>query len=252
VPGEDVKMFTRSSLTSKAFGAGVVMAAMLHPVMSYELVADCVPGSIVQSLNETEGRIGFYTKALQQIMNSTVGDLKLLAEGDNSACIEAMNAINTESVMKQDVTTQFKMTQLGLKSAMQEASEEKSYLYVFFVKGFTPMKYITDCVPGGVAGTLNQTMGKIGFYTKALQTILPNLLGDLRYLGVSDSAGPCMEAQNRINTGNATSLHLLRKHMRDDVAEVDLFKGLAKADGNKTYMYVFENKMWNKTKSWWI
>jgi len=227
-------------------------AALLQPSFSYYLVANCVPGSIVASLNQTKGFVGLYTKALQTILPSTYGDMKLLAKG--SDCMAAASAVNSNKVLLGNVLDKYKMKNVGLFEALSEASVTEDYLYVFETKGFVPMQSIADCVPGDVVASLNQTKGFIVLYTKALQQILPGIFGDLKFLGVAPNASACNSVQNMINTGrsdNATYLSQL-KNGTLGLKEVAAWDFLKKGDGNFTYMYVFDNVMWNKTTEWWV
>mmetsp|Transcript_51300 Transcript_51300/g.92423 ORF Transcript_51300/g.92423 Transcript_51300/m.92423 type:complete len:238 (-) Transcript_51300:454-1167(-) len=230
----------------------VAFAASLTPSFSYYLVANCVPGSIVASLNQTQGRVGLYTKALQTILPSTYGDLKLLAKGTN--CMSAASAVNSNSIILGGVLDNYKMENVGLFEALTLANVTEDYLYVFETKGFVPMQSIADCVPGDVVASLNQTKGFIVLYTKALQQILPGIFGDLKFLGVAPNASACNSVQNMINTGrsdNATYLSQL-KNGTLGLKEVAAWDFLKKGDGNFTYMYVFDNVMWNKTTEWWV
>jgi len=223
---------------------------LLVPCAGYKYVANCVPGEIAGSLNQTKGLIIGYVKALQTILPDIYGDMKLMAVGDSASCGLASTDINSNFVTPDQILklpkTYPNMHEVGILKGIKKANFTKSYLYVFTNKYEVDYSMIANCVPGSVAATLNQTKGLIIAYTKALQTILPSLYGDMKYLGVGESDG-CIDAMNAINQGNHSVYDLLKKGTYDTMSEVGILKGLKKANENKSYLYVFNNGMWNGT-----
>mmetsp|Transcript_91719 Transcript_91719/g.163243 ORF Transcript_91719/g.163243 Transcript_91719/m.163243 type:complete len:248 (-) Transcript_91719:40-783(-) len=210
---------------------------------AYKRIANCVPGPMMDIV----GRPALYTKVLEVLMPGLYGDLKLLSKGEEGDCMDAANAINSNSILMENVNSVYHMEELGVLKSMEVYDNTTSYLYVFDNAQFQDFHYIGNCVPGGVVGTLNQTGGRIALYTVALQTILPSLLGDLKFLG-SGNTEDCLAAQNAINTGNETMLELLKDKTSDlDINQVGIIKGLDIADNMSNYLFVFENAMWNHT-----
>lgn len=236
-----------------AISARALVAALcICRVQCYWYVANCVPGTVVSSLNETKGVIGLYTKALQTLLPTTYDSLDLLALGENEDCLDAANAINSNSVMLNDIPKKYNMDKVGILNAFKKANEDQSYLYVFHTKGFQPYYYISTCASGGIVADLNQTEGKIALYSLALKQLLPNVYGNVMYIGQSETALDCMEAMNSINAANSTALRLLKKGGTFNLKEVGLLEGLHKGNVDATYLYVFKNIMWDKKAEWWV
>jgi hypothetical protein len=246
----------------------LALALQSLPVLSYKQLATCIPGTSVAGQEETQGLIGPYAQALQKMIPS-YGDVNMIAVGTVDQCLAAANAVNTNVYPSKeqlrvsafpDYDAAFPtpkllvdhpdLTEVPLKTAFQKADPEKSYLYVFQSNDFVEHEVLADCVPGGVVNSLNQSMGMIGLYTIALQTILPNLFGDLKFLGKTKVAGACMALADRLNSGNATLSDLKKEgafkgDVNESVKEVNILGVLKKGDENYTYMYVMQNKMWD-------
>jgi hypothetical protein len=256
---------TTASASMKVLFALFIQSA---PVLSYKQLATCIPGSSVAGQEETKGLIGPYAQALQKTIPS-YGDVNMIAEGPEDQCLAAANAVNTNVYPSKDQlrvspSLEFEkafpspkllvdhpdLTEIPLKTAFHEADSQKSYLYVFQNNDFVEHDVLADCVPGGVVGSLTQSMGMVGLYTIALQTILPNLLGDLKFLGKTKIAGACLALADRLNSGNATLSELKKEgafkgDTDENVKEVKIFNVLSKGDANYTYLYVMQNKMWD-------
>jgi len=231
----------------------LVVLGLVQAVFGYKYMANCVPGSIAASLEQTKGLIIGYTKALQTILPDAYGSMVLLAAGPSVSCGAASTDINSNLVQPSDIT---KMTayypdmhEVGILKGIKKANVNISYLYVFENKYQVDYEYIANCVPGSVAGSLNQTKGLIIGYTKALQTILPSLYKEMKYMGVTKSAvvSECQAAMDHINKGNASVLGMLKDGKWAGMKEVGLLKGLKVANENRSYLYVFNNGMWNGT-----
>jgi len=102
--------------------------------VEYSQIADCVPGPIVGSLNQTGGRIALYTMALKTILPSLFGDLLFLGQGNSSACLDMMNGINggnmTSWKMKKKVG-ELGMQEIGVMQGLKLADNDLTYIYVF-------------------------------------------------------------------------------------------------------------------------
>eukprot|EP00933_Yihiella_yeosuensis_P051024 TRINITY_DN48852_c0_g1_i1.p1 TRINITY_DN48852_c0_g1~~TRINITY_DN48852_c0_g1_i1.p1 ORF type:complete len:247 (+),score=40.71 TRINITY_DN48852_c0_g1_i1:51-791(+) len=225
---------------------------------SYKYMADCVPGSIVGSLNQTGGRIGAYTVALQ-ILLPFYKDLKVLAAGPGADCLAAANAVNTNLVLSREggikeVLHMFpEMHEVGIFGVMKKASALKSYLYVFDLKSWTPYQYIGDCVPGVAVKELNQTKGLVGPYAEALQSTRHQIYGDVELRAVTRNLADCKDVVDRINAGNSSLVEMVRRKKIQEVRPILPSEAATmEAHLNLTYLYAFENKMWNKTSNWWI
>jgi len=232
----------------KSFSRALVISLAIRIGASYEYYGNCVPGPIVAGFNQTGGRIALYTMALHQIM-PIYGGLVLMAEGPNLQCGAAANAVNSNQVMPNQVLKHYlDMKQLGTMQSLKQANKsgKVSYLYVFKSKLFVEYSQVADCVPGGVVGSLNQTGGRIALYSMALKTILPNLFGDLLFLGQGNSSA-CLDMMNGINGGNMTGWRMKKKVGELGMQEIGVMQGLKLAENNLTYIYVFKNKMWNGT-----
>ncbi|CAE8587508.1 unnamed protein product [Polarella glacialis] len=144
------------------------------------------------------------------------------------------------------------MTVLGPAEESQLADWRQTYLYVFRTATFSPNRFISVCPPGAVVGLLNQTGGAVALYAPALQTMLPRLYCGIKYIGQSQTALDCMVASNLINEATNTVLDLLHQSKFAGVKKVGFSGGIEKGDGNLTYLYVFENCMWNRTTEWWV
>eukprot|EP00930_Biecheleria_cincta_P086521 TRINITY_DN757_c0_g1_i1.p1 TRINITY_DN757_c0_g1~~TRINITY_DN757_c0_g1_i1.p1 ORF type:complete len:258 (+),score=38.42 TRINITY_DN757_c0_g1_i1:74-847(+) len=215
---------------------------------SYEFAGNCVPGSIVAGLNQTGGRIGLYTMALQTIM-PIYGNLALMAQGPNDQCSTAANAINLNLVKPKDIKKHFTgMKEIGALQSLKVGNKSGlvSYLYVFKAKTFIEYSEIADCVPGPIVKGLNQTGGRIALYSMALRTILPDLFGDLVYLGQGNTAA-CLDMMNHINMGNISISKMKKDAIKLGLKQIGILQGLKLAEDDKSYLYVFKNKMWNKT-----
>lgn len=232
----------------KAFLYGLVICLAIRSGASYEYAAQCVSGPIVGGLDQTGGRIGLYAIALRTIL-PVYGNLKWMGKGPNDQCGTAANAINLNLVRYQDIRDHFRnMTQIGALQAMQLAdkSGQESYLYVFKSKAFIEYHEIANCVPGGIVKGLSQTGGRIALYTVALQTILPEVFGGLKYLGEGNSSA-CESSMNTINMGNKSLVEAKQLIANSGMKEVGVLQGMQLAQENKSYLYVFKNKMWNNT-----
>merc|ERR1712137_661486 len=128
-------------------------------------------------------------------MPSLYGDLKLMAVGRDGPCMDAANAVNSNTVLVSDVLDRFDMKEIGVLKALGDASNTSSYLYVFENEEYVDNELIANCVPGGIVYSLDLTGGVVAAYTIALQTILPSLMGDLQYLGTGPNAD-CVEGMN--------------------------------------------------------
>lgn len=229
----------------------LILCLALSPGEGYGFVANCVPGVVVKSLGATDGKVGLYVLALQQIMPTIYGNLKLMAKGPHGQCLGAANTVNLNQIQPGEILTKFtNMTKVDAIQALNKAVANKSYLYVFTSKDFREYSVIADCVPGGIVGGLSQTGGRIALYTMALTTILPGLYGNLQYLGQGNNSA-CINMMNAINEGNKTVVDINKKNVASfGMKEVGVLQGLNVADNNMSYIYVFKNKMWNS--SWQI
>jgi len=226
----------------------VISLAIRICAAAYEYSGNCVPGPIVAGFNQTGGRIGLYTMALHKIM-PIYGGLALLAEGPNDQCGAAANAINANQVKPNDVVNHYlDMKQLGALQSLKEANKSGlvSYLYVFKSKLFTEYSEIADCVPGPIVGGMNQTGGRIALYSMALKTILPKIFGDLLFLGHGNNSA-CIGMMNSINEGNRSCSEERGLGAELGMKELGVLQGLKLADNDKSYIYVFKNKMWNNS-----
>jgi len=211
--------------------------------VAYKMIANCVPGPMM----EIVGRPALYTIVLKTLMPTIYGDMKLMAFGEHDPCFEAANSINDNSVLIGDVIDKYGMQNLGVIKATGTYDNKSFYLYVFENEEFEDHEYIADCVPGDIVSTLSFTEGKIALYTVALQTILPSLFGDLKFLGTGPNAD-CMSGMNAINGGNESIVQMMKdKESGLDITQVGILKGMQVADNTSSYLYVFANKMWNTT-----
>jgi len=228
------------------FSCAVVISLALRIGASYEYSGNCVPGGIVAGLNQTGGRIGLYTMALHKIM-PIYGNLVLLAEGPGNECGAAANAVNSNQVMPDQILKHYLgMKQLGALQSLKLANKSLSYLYVFKSKLFIDYSEIADCVPGPIVGGMNQTGGRVALYSMALKTILPSLFGDLLFLGQGNSSA-CTGMMNSINEGNNSVPKMKAVAGEHGMEEIGVLQGLKLADNDKSYIYVFKNKMWNNS-----
>eukprot|EP00930_Biecheleria_cincta_P044124 TRINITY_DN3027_c0_g1_i2.p1 TRINITY_DN3027_c0_g1~~TRINITY_DN3027_c0_g1_i2.p1 ORF type:complete len:255 (-),score=33.64 TRINITY_DN3027_c0_g1_i2:35-799(-) len=233
----------------KVFLRALILFSAVPLNISYRYVANCVPGGVVQSLQQTQGKIGLYVLALQTIMPTLYGNLMLMTEGPTTECQDAANLVNSNQIFPEHILQHYpKMSQLGAIKGLQEANISKSYLYVFKNKAYTEYAIIADCVPGPIVGGLDQTGGRVALYTMALKTILPGLFGDLLYIGEGKNPG-CIEMMNAINMGNKTIVTTDKKTAPKSfgMREMGVLQGLKQADNEQSYIYVFKNKMWNST-----
>jgi len=211
--------------------------------VAFKMIANCVPGPMMEII----GRPAMYTIVLKTLIPSIYGDMKLMAIGEEGPCFASANGINDNSVLVDDVLDKFGMQNLGLMKATGTYDNKSFYLYVFENLEFEDHEYIADCVPGDVVGTLSFTEGKIALYTVALQTILPSLFGDLKFLGTGPNAD-CLTGMNAINGGNESIVEMMKdKESGLDISQVGILKGMKVADNTSSYLYVFANKMWNTT-----
>jgi len=226
----------------------LTLCLALSPGEGYEFKANCVPGGVVKSLGATDGKVGLYVLALQQIMPTMYGNLKLMAQGPGGECGRAANLVNLNQIQPGDILTKFtNMTEVGAIQALNKAVANKSYLYVFKSKNFREYSVIADCVPGGIVGGLSQTGGRVALYTMALTTILPGIFGNLQYLGQGNNSA-CMTMMNAINEGNKTVVDINKKNVASfGMKEIGVLQGLQVADNTTSYIYVFTNKMWNSS-----
>jgi len=101
----------------------------------YSVIADCVPGGIVGGLSQTGGRVALYTMALTTILPGIFGNLQYLGQGNNSACMTMMNAINEGNKTVVDINKKnvasFGMKEIGVLQGLQVADNTTSYIYVF-------------------------------------------------------------------------------------------------------------------------
>lgn len=237
-----------ATLTKTLMRALAVFCLSLSPTEGYDFVANCVPGGVVKSLGATDGKVGLYVMALQTIMPTLYGNLKLMAVGPGGECGRAANLVNLNLLRPPDILTKFpNMTEVGVVQSLQKAQTKRSYLYVFKNKAFTEYGVIADCVPGGVVKSLSATGGRIALYTMALTTILPGIVGNLLYLGEGNNSA-CIKMMNTINMGNKSVVASVKgKKSLFGMKEVGVMQGLQLAQNNKSYIYVFRNKMWNGT-----
>jgi len=216
---------------------------------TYKFAANCVPGDVVAGLNQTGGRIGLYVMALKTLL-PIYGNLQLMAKGPPDQCNSAANVVNTNLInTPAEIFSRFKnMTQLGAIQSMNLAdkSGNTSYFYMFRSKAFRDFEVIADCVPGSIVGGLNQTGGRIALYTMALKTILPGIFGDLLFLGQGNNSA-CVDMMNAINEGNKSVVTISKAKRNSPMQEIGVLQGLNVADIDKSYIYVFKNKMWNST-----
>jgi len=232
----------------KSFAYALVISLAIRIGASYQNIGNCVPGSIVAGLNQTGGRIGLYTMALHKIM-PIYGNLLFMAEGPPDQCNAAADAVNLNQVQPDEILNHYlAMKQLGALQSMKVANTTGlvSYLYVFKSKIFIEYSEIADCVPGPIVGGLNQTGGRIALYSMALKTILPDLFGDLLFLGQGDN-GACVDMMNKINEGNQTVTTMKAVAGELNMQEIGILQALNLANNSKSYIYVFKNKMWNNT-----
>merc|ERR1740121_1103939 len=171
-----------------------------------------------------------------------------MAQGPGGECGSAANLVNTNMIKPGDILTKFtNMSQIGALQGLKVGEHNKSYLYVFKSLAFREYAVIADCVPGSIVGGLSQTGGRIALYTMALTTILPGLFGDLLFLGQGNNSA-CVNMMNTINEGNKSVVDINKKFKNSfGMREIGVLQGLNLADGNKSYIYVFKNKMWNST-----
>jgi len=236
------------AVVMKFFSCALAIALAIRIGASYEYIGNCVPGPIVAGLNQTGGRIGLYTMALTKIM-PIYGNLMLMAEGPGDQCNAAANAVNLNQVQPNQILNHYLgMKQLGALQSMKVANTTGlvSYLYVFKSKIFIEYSEIADCVPGPIVGGLNQTGGRIALYSMALKTIFPGLFGDLVFLGQGNNSA-CIDMMNKINEGNKTLQTMKEVAGELSMNEIGVMQGLNAADNDKSYIYVFKNKMWNNT-----
>jgi len=234
------------AVVMKPFSCALAISLAIRIGASYEWIGNCVPGPIVAGLNQTGGRIGLYTMALNKIM-PIYGNLVLLAEGPGDQCNAAANAVNLNQVAPNDILNHYlDMKQLGVLQSMKVANETVSYLYVFKSKIFIEYSEIADCVPGPIVGGLNQTGGRIALYSMALKTIFPGLFGDLVFLGQGNNSA-CIDMMNKINEGNKTLQAMKAVAGELSMNEIGIMQGLNAAENDKSYIYIFKNKMWNNT-----
>jgi len=212
--------------------------------VAYKMIANCVPGPMMDIV----GRPSLYTVVLTTLMPTIYGDMKLMAYGEDSGkCFAAANGINDNTVLIGDVLEKYGMENLGLLKAMGTYDNHTYYLYVFENKEFEDHEYVADCVPGDIVSGLSFTEGKIALYTVALQTILPSLLGDLKFLGTGPNAD-CLTGMDLINTGNESLVEMMQdKTSGLEITQVGILAGMNVADNKSSYLYVFANKMWNTT-----
>eukprot|EP00930_Biecheleria_cincta_P086525 TRINITY_DN757_c0_g1_i5.p1 TRINITY_DN757_c0_g1~~TRINITY_DN757_c0_g1_i5.p1 ORF type:complete len:269 (+),score=32.92 TRINITY_DN757_c0_g1_i5:62-868(+) len=237
-----------AQLTRKVLLPALTLFLLALTGTSYKYAANCVSGTIVKGLEQTQGRIGLYVMALQTLL-PVYGNLYLMAEGPAEQCGAAMNAINANLLIEpMDIFKHYEnMTQVGALQSLQKGNIDKGYLYVFRSKAYPEYDYIADCVPGPIVKGLSQTGGRIALYTMALTTILPGLFGDLMYLGEGNNSA-CIDMMNSINTGNKSIVDIPKFKKKMGMKEVGILQGLKVADNHKSYIYVFKNKMWNTTE----
>eukprot|EP00930_Biecheleria_cincta_P086523 TRINITY_DN757_c0_g1_i3.p1 TRINITY_DN757_c0_g1~~TRINITY_DN757_c0_g1_i3.p1 ORF type:complete len:276 (+),score=35.85 TRINITY_DN757_c0_g1_i3:63-890(+) len=237
------------ALFKKALLSAVTLFLVLFTGTGYKYAANCVSGTVVKGLKQTQGRIGLYVMALQTLM-PIYGNLVLMAQGPRPQCRTAANVINLNLLNEpMDVFKHFEnMTQIGALQSLQEGDKTKGYLYVFRSKAYTEYNWIADCVPGPIVKGLKQTGGRIALYTMALTTILPGLFGDLVYLGEGNNSA-CIDMMNSINMGNNSVLSVSKVKKNIGMKEIGVLQGLQVADKDKSYIYVFKNKMWNSTNN---
>jgi len=222
---------------------GLLLAA---PVLGFEKLADCVPGGIVGSLKQTEGKVGFYTKALQQLLPKSLGGLALLASGPLDECDAAADAINLNKVELTAVGDSFpEMQSVNMSEAFDIADKERAYLYVFHNMGYVP--HLADCVPGSVVRSLDKTEGTVFSYVAVLKVVMPGVYGDYIYIGKGSSSS-CLKAMNAINTAAPDAYDDLKKGGYD-MTEMSVVDSLAKADDDETYLYVLHNQMLDEGSS---
>eukprot|EP00930_Biecheleria_cincta_P086524 TRINITY_DN757_c0_g1_i4.p1 TRINITY_DN757_c0_g1~~TRINITY_DN757_c0_g1_i4.p1 ORF type:complete len:276 (+),score=43.72 TRINITY_DN757_c0_g1_i4:58-885(+) len=237
------------ALFKKALLSAVTLFLVVFTGTGYKYAANCVSGTIVKELKQTQGRIGLYVMALQTLM-PIYGNLVLMAQGPAPQCGTAANAINLNLLNEpMDVFKHFKnMTQIGALQSLQKGNIHKGYLYVFRSKGYAEYNWIADCVPGPIVKGLDQTGGRIALYTMALTTILPGLFGDLVYLGEGNNSA-CVDMMNSINEGNSSVVSISKVKNNMGMKQIGVLQGLKVADNHKSYIYVFKNKMWNTTNN---
>eukprot|EP00441_Pelagodinium_beii_P044818 CAMPEP_0197621000 /NCGR_PEP_ID=MMETSP1338-20131121/1665_1 /TAXON_ID=43686 ORGANISM="Pelagodinium beii, Strain RCC1491" /NCGR_SAMPLE_ID=MMETSP1338 /ASSEMBLY_ACC=CAM_ASM_000754 /LENGTH=225 /DNA_ID=CAMNT_0043190319 /DNA_START=125 /DNA_END=802 /DNA_ORIENTATION=+ len=99
----------------------------------YEYIANCVPGGVVSSLEQTAGKPALYTVALQTILPSLMGDLQYLGEGPCGRVMNKINEGNTSVLpLLKDHDPEFEgMDELGILQGLDTADNKSSYLYVF-------------------------------------------------------------------------------------------------------------------------
>lgn len=226
----------------------ITAALLAQPVLAWQNKAQCVPGSVVkQNISGSGGTIGGYAEALQT-MTPKYGQLVSISAGDTEEkCTEAAQQVNINTILAADAPAAFSMTDVTEDDG--EANSETYYLYIFDTN-FHEYEYIATCIPGGVVGTdlLNATKGVIAAYTIVLQALMDSTYGELWFLGQSDGAAGCIAPQDAINAGNASVVTALKKGKEyPKVKQVGMFSAGNKGNPNKTYMYVFQNKMWNQT-----
>ncbi|CAE8609557.1 unnamed protein product [Polarella glacialis] len=230
-------------------GKALILATLCVSVArGYQFMANCVPSITVATFVGSGGVIGKYSTILQHLLPTTYGDLVAVAAGERDLdCLAAENAINENRMVLHDVPDKYNMTVLDPSEEAQLANLSKSYLYVFRMAKFSPNRFISVCPSGTIVGMLNQTGGSVALYAPALQIMMPRLYCGVKYIGQSQTALDCMVASNLINRANNTVLHLLKQSKFAGVKEVGFFGGIKKGNVNLTYLYVFENCMWNKT-----
>lgn len=234
--------------SGKTLLRALALCLTVSPGAGYEYVANCVPGTVVKTLKATDGKIGLYVMALQKLMPTLYGNLLLMAQGPGRECGRAASLVNLNQLQPDNILTKFtNMSKVSAIQSLNKAVSNKSYLYVFKNKAFKSYSIIADCVPGGVVGGLSQTGGRVALYTMALKTILPGLFGDLMYLGQGNNS-VCINMMNAINEGNKSVVSINKKNVGSfGMQEVGVLQGMNLANNSKSYIYVFKNKMWNKT-----
>ncbi|CAE8626673.1 unnamed protein product [Polarella glacialis] len=195
----------------------VLLAALcVSSAVSYKFSANCVPGFIVGGVSIFSA-VGHYTPILQSMLPTTYGKLKLLAVGANPDCEDAANAINENTVRLYEVADKYYLQALNQSQVSQPANIKRSYLYVFETSNYSSYHFISVCTAGSTVSSLNQTGGRVALYVAALQTLMPRLYGEFKFLGKSETADECMQASNLINSANATEQDVERDNAVVDV-----------------------------------
>jgi len=254
----------------------LVALTWLSSAVGYKRIAAAVDGTIVSQSDFAGGRIAGY-QAVQEVVNPLFEELELTMAccsdakpvADEIAAKINLNEIHEKDkeAMQKEVEERYKdkCSKVDLRDSMEKGSKECRYAFIFSNAKFADLRYQATCVPAQMcaANVAGMTEGKIALYGVVLRIIMKTY-GKLAYIG-QGYQGACTAGMNEVNKGNIDYFYKSRPIMWGStelgklppsievpgMGKVGVFDAFEPCppDPYKGYLYIFDNRAWDKNAS---